>query len=150
MTKTLSDIAETMRDIDFTMLSTRTEGGAISARPMSNNGEVEYDGDSWFFSYDDTRAVADIARDPQVGMTLQGKAGLLGKPPMFIGIEGNAELVREKRLFEEHWTKDLERWFPDGVDTPGLVLIKVRAERIHYWDGEEEGEVAAPGRAHAG
>jgi general stress protein 26 len=28
-----------------------------------------------------------------------------------------------------------------GVDSPGLVLIKVHATRIHYWDGEDEGEV---------
>ena len=28
------------------------------------------------------------------------------------------------------------------ADTPGLVLIKVHAIRIHYWDGEDEGEVA--------
>jgi hypothetical protein len=24
------------------------------------------------------------------------------------------------------------------------VLIEVRAKRIHYWDGEDEGEVALP------
>jgi general stress protein 26 len=38
---TLSDLAKWMRDIDFAMLSTRTEGGAIAGRPMSNNGDVE-------------------------------------------------------------------------------------------------------------
>ena len=40
-----------------------------------------------------------------------------------------------------HWTKDVERYFPDGIDTPGLVLVKVVAARAHYWDGEDEGEV---------
>ena len=39
------------------------------------------------------------------------------------------------------WTRDLDRWFEQGVDTPGLVLIKVHAKSLHYWDGEEEGEV---------
>ena len=24
---------------------------------------------------------------------------------------------------------------------PGLKLIKVRAERVHYWDGQDEGEI---------
>ena len=47
---TLSDLAKKMADIDFCMLSTRTAGGEIAARPMSNNGDVEYDGDSYFFS----------------------------------------------------------------------------------------------------
>lgn len=142
MPKSLTDIAEAMRDIDFTMLSTHTEGGAIGARPMSNNRDVDYDGDSWFFSDDSARLVHDIARDPQVGLSLQAKGGLLGKPGMFIAIEGRAELIRDKAAFQEHWNKDLDRWFEQGVDTPGLVLIKVAAQRIHYWDGEDEGEVA--------
>lgn len=138
----LSDISEKMRDIDFAMLSTRTEGGAISARPMSNNREVEYDGDSFFFSCDDMRSVKDIEREPHVGLGYQSKSGMLGMKPMFIAIEGRAELIRDKGQFAEHWTKDLETWFKDGVDTPGLVLIKVKAERLHYWDGMDEGELS--------
>lgn len=149
MTKPISEIAEAMRDIDFTLLSTRTEGGAISARPMSNNRDVDFDGDSWFFADDSARSVQDIAQDPQVGLTLQAKGGLLGKPGMFIAIEGRAALIRDKAVFEEHWNPDLDRWFADGVDTPGLVLIKVVAERLHYWDGEDEGEVALRGAVTA-
>jgi general stress protein 26 len=141
MTKTLADISEKMRDIDFTMLSTRAANGAIGSRPMSNNREVDYDGDSFFFTTDDTQMVADIERDPQVGLSLQGKAGLFGVRPFFVAVEGRAQLIRDKSQFEEHWTSDLDRWFEQGVDTPGLTLIKVHADRIHYWDGEEEGEV---------
>ena len=141
MTYSLQDLAKTMKDIDFTMLSTRAEGGQIAARPMSNNGDVDYDGDSWFFAMDDTTAVTDIVRDPQVGLSLQGAKSLLGKPGISIAIEGKAELIRDKAVFEAHWVKDLERWFEQGVETPGLVLIKVHAARIHYWDGEDQGEV---------
>ncbi|RAK51537.1 pyridoxamine 5'-phosphate oxidase [Phenylobacterium deserti] len=138
---TLQDLSQKMRDIDFTTVFTRTEGGALAGRPMSNNGEVEYEGDSYFFAWDDSRVAGDIARDPQVGMSLQGSKGLLGKPPLFITIEGRAELIRDKAQFQEHWTKDLDRWFENGPDTPGVVMIKVRAERIHYWDGGDEGEI---------
>lgn len=141
MARTLADLAEQMRDIDFAMLSTRTEGGAIASRPMSNNRQVTFAGDSYFFSLDDTRTVSDIARDPQVGLGYQGKAGMLGMRPFFVAMEGRAELIREKARFEEHWNPDLDRWFEQGVDTPGLLLIKVAAERLHYWDGEEEGEL---------
>ena len=141
MPLTLEQLAEKMRDIDFTMLSTRTDGGAIGARPMSNNRDVEYDGDSWFFTTTDSRMAADIAADPQVGLTLQGKAGLLGLRPFFVALEGRAELIQDRAQFEAHWTKDLERWWPEGADTPGLVLIRVHAQRAHYWDGEDEGEL---------
>jgi general stress protein 26 len=141
MTKTLADISEKMRDIDFTMLSTRSADGAIASRPMSNNREVDYDGDSYFFTDDSTQMVADIQRDTRVGLTFQGKAGLFGMRPFFVGVEGKAELIRDKSAFEAHWTSGLDRWFEQGVDTPGLTLIKVHADRVHYWDGEEEGEV---------
>jgi general stress protein 26 len=139
---TLSDLSKRMREIDFAMLSTRAEGGEIAARPMSNHGDVAYEGDSYFFTWERARTERDIERDPQVGLSFAGPKGLLGKPPLFISVEGKAELIREKSAFQEHWTKDLEIWFKEGVDTPGLVLIKVHASRIHYWDGTDEGEVA--------
>jgi general stress protein 26 len=138
---TLADLSKKMRAIDFTMFSTHTEGGEIAGRPMSNNGDVEYDGDSFFFALEDTRMIADIRRDPRVSLALQGSKGLLGSPPFFIAVEGRAELIQDKVTFAEHWNSDLEYWFQQGVETPGLVLIKVHATRIHYWDGEESGEV---------
>ncbi len=146
---TLSDISEKMRDIDFAVLSTRTEGGAVAARPMSNNRQVEFDGDSYFFTCDDTRTVQDIRRDPNVGLGYQSKSGMLGMKPFFITVEGRAELIPDTARFAEPWTKDLDAWFKDGIDTPGLTLIKVTAQRLHYWDGVDEGEIALKERAGA-
>ena len=138
---TLPQLAKKMKDIDFTMLSTSAEGGQIAARPMSNNRDVDYDGDSYYFTTSDTVMVRDIERDPKVGLSLQGSAGLLKQRPFFAAIEGRADLIRDKGQFQAHWNSDLDRWFEQGIDTPGLVMIKVHAERAHYWDGEDEGEV---------
>ena len=146
---TLADISEKMRDIDFTILSTRTEGGAIAGRPMSNNREVDFDGDAYFFTCDGTRMISDIERDPRVGLGFQSKAGALGLRPFFLTVEGTAELIRDKGRFKQHWTSGLDRWFEQGIDTPGLVLIKVHAERIHYWNGMDEGEINLEARAEA-
>ena len=137
----LKELSKKMRSIDFTMLTTRTASGALTSRPMSNNGEVDYDGDSWFFTTEDAGMVADIMGDPIVGLTLTGDKGLLGKPGIFIAVEARAELIRDKAQFVAHWTRGLDRWFPQGADTPGLVLIKAHASRIAYWDGEDEGEL---------
>ena len=38
--------------------------------------------------------------------------------------------------------KDLDVWFKDGIDTPGIVLIHVHATSVHYWSGMDGGEVA--------
>lgn len=144
MTKTLGEISDAMRDIDFCMLVSRAPGGAIGGRPMSNNGEVEYEGTSRFFTLGEAQMVSDIQRDASVGLTYQGKAGLLGlvgAPGLFIHVEGQASIVRDRQEIARHWRKELDRWFKQGIDTPDLVMIEVQADRIHYWDGEEEGEV---------
>jgi general stress protein 26 len=144
MTKTLADISHAMRSIDFCTFSTHSADGSIAGRPMSNNRNVDYEGDSWFFTYEDRLMVRDIEKDANVGLSYIGSAGLMGivgKPGLFIHVEGRAILVRDKALFVKHWDESLDRWFPEGPDTPGLILIEVNARRVHYWDGEEEAEV---------
>lgn len=140
-TLTLPELAKKMAGIDFAMLETHTENGEIAGRPMSTNGDVEYDGDSWFFTLDSTDMVGEIQRDPKVALSFTGSKSLLGKPPLFVAVQGRAQLIRDKAVLLQHWVPDLERWFEQGVDTPGLVLINVRATRLHYWSGEDEGEI---------
>jgi general stress protein 26 len=138
---TLSDISHRMRDIDFAMLLTHTDDGNIAGRPMSNNHEVDYDGDSYYFTWGYSRMVRDIEKHPQVAIAFQADKHLLGKPGIQINVEGNAEVVRDKDAFSAHWSSRLDRWFDRGPDTPGLVMIKVHARRVHYWDGMDEGEI---------
>jgi general stress protein 26 len=142
--KTLEDLSSHLRKIDFCMLCTNAGAGRIATRPMSNNGDVEYDGDSWFFSYEDTRKVSEIEGINDVLLTFTAPPSLLGKPGIFIAVEGSASVIRDKAMFEDHWSSGLERWFPEGTETPGLVLIKVSAASIRYWDGEENGDVVLP------
>jgi general stress protein 26 len=139
--RTLKEISERMAGIDIAILSTHTENGQIANRPMSNNGDVAYDGTSYYFTFEQARAVHDIQADPNVALGFAGKGGIFFDA-IYVAVEGSAELVRDKAAFKAHWTSDLDRWFEKGVDTPNIVLIKVKAMRITYWDGEEEGEVS--------
>jgi general stress protein 26 len=148
MSKTLEELSKQLQKIDFCMLNTSGVSGPFSTRPMSNNGDVEYDGDSYFFSYENTKKVDDIERDARVGMTFTAPPSLLGKPGIFLAVDGNASLIRDKSQFEAHWVKDLDRWFPEGIDTPGIVLIKVSASEIQYWDGEDNGRITLASRDH--
>jgi general stress protein 26 len=93
--------------------------------------------------------VRDIERDDQVSLSFLGKSGLFGQRPFFVAVEGAADIVRDKAAFADHWTKDLDRWFEQGIDTPGVAMIHVRAARIHYWDGEDEGELRLAGGVSA-
>ena len=133
--RNLAEIAEKMRDIDVAMLSTHADGGAIAGRPMSNNQDVDYDGSSYYFTWEKAEVVAEIERDANVSLAFKGDDGF------WVAVEGKAEIIRDKAAFEEHWNEDIDEWFEQGTDTPGLAMIKVEATRAHYWDGEDEGEV---------
>ena len=135
----LAEIAEDMAGIDIAILSTHSENGEIANRPMSNNGDVAYDGTSYYFSYEQARAISDIERDPKVALGFSSEAGLFSQG-IYVAVEGTAELIRDKSTFKAHWTSDLDKWFDKGVNTPGIVVIKVMAKRVTYWKGREEGE----------
>lgn len=109
---------------------------------MSNNGDVEYRGDSYFFAHQNSRKVADLRADPHVTLSYTGAVGMLGGPPLFVTVEGTAALIEDKNAFADHWTKDLDRYFPEGIDTPGVVMIRVDANLIRYWNGNDEGQIA--------
>jgi len=133
--KSLSDIAAAMHGIDIAFLSTHTENGNIAGRPMSNNGDVDYTGESYYFTYEDARTVGDIEANPKVALSFTGKN------KFYIFVEGRAELIRDKAAFKAHWTPELDKWFEVGIDSPDIVLIKVTAERIEYWEGTKSGEI---------
>ncbi len=96
-TKTLSDLSKHMRAIDIAMLFTHSEGGTTAGRPMSNNGEVDYDGNSYYFTYEKFRSVAEIQQNPKVSLSFSG-----GDKSFYVAVEGDATLIREKAAFKEH------------------------------------------------
>jgi general stress protein 26 len=132
----LDHIAEIMRDIDFCMFTTFSVNEGMYARPMSNNRNVEFDGDAWFFSEADSRTVTEIKLDPRVLLSYVDS-----KEFRFIALSGTAEVVIDPAKKRDLWVKDLERWFPNGPDDANVVLLKVRAGKIAYWTGEGDGQL---------
>ncbi len=137
----LEELAAKMAGIDIAILTTRMAGGQLAGRPMSNNGDVKFNGESYYFTYEDTHTVADIGRDPNVGLAYQGSAKLFQSSKFYVFVEGQASLIRDKAVFREHWHAELDKWFENGIDSPDIVLIKVQAEQIRFWDGMKHGGV---------
>lgn len=128
-------IAKAMKDMDLCMMTTKGSDGTLTSRPMSNNAQVDWAGDNWFFSDGETRKVRELEADDSVTLDFQSR-------DTWISLQGHARLHRDKATFQEHWTKDLDRWFADGIDTPGLTLIQVSAERAEVWGRIGDGQVA--------
>ena len=134
--RSLTQIAEKLKAIDIAMLVTKTgDAGAIAARPMSNNGDVsEEDGTTFHFTTDDGRIDDDLKRSKECGATYT-------EDEFYCAVQANGTLHKERSTLEKHWKPSLEKWFENGLDTDGLVLIEVSPKRIAWWDGREEGEL---------
>lgn len=90
--------------------------------------EAEFDGDLWFFAFSDSDKVAQIRQNSQVN------AAFNTSKQAWVSVSGTAEIVDDRNKAAELWSPFLKAWFPDGLDTPTLTLIKVRAESAEYWD----------------
>lgn len=129
---TRDGLIEAMKQMDLCFMVTKN-GDALCSRPMSNNAQVDWDGDNWFFSNGDTRKIRQIEADPTVELTFSGEKD-------WVALRGEAKLHRDdKDLFEEHWTTDIHRWFPEGTDTPGLTLIQVSGKEAELFGASGEG-----------
>ncbi len=128
----LSRLREIVKAVDICMLTTTDDEGGLRSRPMSNNRDVEFDGDLWFFTYGSSHKVDEVGRVPQVNASFADVSAQL-----YASLTGNAEVVRDRAKIEELWKPELRAWFPEGVDTPDIALLKVTVERAEYWDGSQ-------------
>ncbi len=122
-------IARMIKGIDFGMLTTVDDDSTLRSRPMSTNGNVEFDGDVWFFTYGASHKVLEAQQRPQVNVAFSDP-----KQQNYVSLSGTASLVRDKAKIEELWTPALKAWFPDGTDTPDIALLKVTAHKGEFWD----------------
>ena len=124
----VAKIGEFIKDIDFAMMTTVDEQGELQSRPMSTQ-KAEFDGDVYFFTFDDSNKITHIKANPSVNLAY-------AKPEKmnFVSLKGAAEILKDRSKMEELWSPELKAWFPEGLDTPGITLIKVSVKSAEYWD----------------
>lgn len=124
----IKKIGKFIMDIDFTMMTTIDEDGNLQSRPMSTQ-KNEFDGDVYFFTFEDTNKVRHIKANPQVNLAYSA-------PDLqtYVSLKGNGEISKDRKKMEELWQPQLKAWFPDGLETPGITLIKVGVETAEYWE----------------
>jgi general stress protein 26 len=121
-------VAELVDRARISMFTTMTDSGNHVSRPMAVQ-DVEFDGDLWFFCYDDSAKAQQIRMNPQVNVSFAND-----KQSEWTSLSGRAEIVHDRQQAERLWSAPLKVWFPDGLDTEGLSLIKVNVETAEYWD----------------
>jgi general stress protein 26 len=56
------------------------------------------------------------------------------KQSEWTSLSGKAEVVHDRQQAERLWAAPLKTWFPDGVDTEGLSLIRVHVDSAEHWE----------------
>ena len=122
-------LLELVKAIDFCMLTTIAEDGSLHSRPMSANGQIEPNGDLWFFTYADSAKVSEVEQTEQVNVSFSAP-----DRQSYVSMSGTAQTVRDRAKMQELWKPELKAWFPKELDEPEIALLKVTVATAEYWD----------------
>lgn len=125
----LQKLRDMVKDIDFCMLTTVDEKGDLHSRPMSSNGDIDPNGDIWFFTSVSSHKVSEIEKLPKVNVSFADPEN-----QHYVSITGRAQLVRDRNKIEELWRPEFKMWFPEGKDDPEIALLRISLEKAEYWD----------------
>jgi len=123
----IGKLKELLEGIDFCMLTT-IDSGNLRSRPMSTQ-KLEFDGELWFFTSDNTHKMEEIQKDDRVNVAYSQP-----NENRYVSVSGRAEMVKDRAKIEELWNPIHKAWFPEGLDDPHLCLLRVDVEQAEYWD----------------
>jgi general stress protein 26 len=125
----LDKLREMIKDIDFCMLTTIDQQGDLRSRPMSSNGDIDPNGDLWFFTNASSHKVSEVEGSPKVNVSFADPDN-----QRYVSVTGVARLVRDRQKIDELWRPEFKMWFPQGKDDPEVALLRVSLEKGEYWD----------------
>lgn len=128
MKSDIETLREQINDIKIAMLTTVDEDGSLRSRPMGTQ-ELEFDGDLWFFVSDTSPKVQEIRHEQQVNVSYADPAS-----NRYVSVSGRGVIVHDKAKMEQFWNPFLKAWFPDGLESPDIALLKVMVDKAEYWD----------------
>lgn len=134
-TDALARVKELVEDIDFTMLTTMDASGHLVSRPMSTR-QMDDAGDIWFFTADDTKKAEEADERSDVGLSYCDAKGM-----RYVSVAGEATIIHDEAKMRELYSPSLDIWFEDGLDTPGIALLRVTPVETEFWE-PAKGKVA--------
>ena len=115
----------------------------ITGRPMAIN-QIDGQGTVWFYSKKSTLKIAEIEQDREVSLAVVNE-----RKNTYLMISGTSVLVEDKDQILQSWSPIMKAWFPDGVDDPDLIIIKVLPREANYWDSSSNKMVQLVGMVKA-
>ena len=67
----------------------------------------------------------------------------------FVSVAGQRDVVHDRAKMEELYSPSLDIWFEDGLETPGIALLKVTPVECEFWEPKHGKIVMAAGMLKA-
>lgn len=118
-------LCDLIEGIPVAMLTNVDADGNLVSRPMSPM-EMDRNGALWFF--------IDLRHAKVEHM---GAANLSFADPAhatFVSMSGSGQIHMDRTRITQLWTPFVRPWFPDGVDSEYLALLKFVPDSAEYWD----------------
>jgi general stress protein 26 len=137
-------LRELIKDIEVAMLVTVTAEGGLRSRPMMTLS-LEEQGELRFITTDETGAVEDLNEEKAVNVCYADHEN-----SRYVSVSGQATISRDHGQLEELWNPAFERFVPQGLDDPHLVMLRVRIEYAELWDPQSGRMGRVGGKSAAG
>ena len=122
----LTKLGELIEDMSVAMLTTFNDAeGMLMSRPMSPQEMCE-EGAIWFLTDPNSHKVKHL-QVMNLGFSNESDS-------TYVSISGHGEIVDDRARIESLWTVFAKPWFPKGVDSSNLALLKFVPHSAEYWD----------------
>lgn len=127
-TDNLYVVGEIIEAAKVCMMTTLSETGLLATRPMYVQ-EVDENAHIWFFTSANTILVQQIRQNPNIQVTFSD----IGNN-RFLAATALAEEVVDIQKMKQLWNPSLRAWFPQDLETPGIILLKLTLQDAEYWE----------------
>ncbi len=124
-TAELTQLGQLIQDMTVCMLTTLDDENHLVAKPMSPQ-EMCGQGAIWFLTDPNTTKVQHL-HSMNLAFSHEAKG-------TYVSISGHGEIVTDRARIDQLWSVFARPWFPEGVDSSNLALLKFVPQLAEYWD----------------
>ena len=121
-----TQLGELIKDMSVAMLTTFDEEECLlKSFPMSPQEMCEQ-GAIWFLTDPDSNKVKHLQ---VLNLAFSNEP-----ESTYVSISGHGEIINDQTRIEDLWTPFARPWFPDGVESDNLALLKFVPHTAEFWD----------------
>jgi len=130
-TDPIARLNDLIRGIDVAILTTVRPDTSLHSCPMVTRA-ADDGGAFWYITSSNTEKVEAVRTMQRVNLAFSEAPA-----QRYISVSGFCELVRNQAITKQLWQPDYTSWFPQGLEDPDLILMKIIVQQAEYWDAAQ-------------